>query len=254
MKICIIGLGIIGMPVLKYLYSIKNRRGLDVCGYDIEERIFDGVKIYREWNKIPECDVYIITVPTKLIEVACKKINNDNCLIIIESTSPVGKCREIANKYGFKYIVHCPHRYYVDDPEKYGVKQLRVIGGIDEDSIKMGVRFYKRVGIPVYICSSIEIAEMCKITENAYRFVQIAFVEELRMIAEENNIDYNELRRACNTKWNIKLLKAKYGIKRICLPQDIRLLKSLGKSTPLLNSAILTDKKYKTWLKRSESS
>jgi UDP-N-acetyl-D-mannosaminuronic acid dehydrogenase len=43
---------------------------------------------------------------------------------------------------------------------------------------------------------------MCKIVENAYRYVQIAFAEELRMICEALGLDFNEVRMACNTKWN----------------------------------------------------
>jgi UDP-N-acetyl-D-mannosaminuronate dehydrogenase len=89
---------------------------------------------------------------------------------------------------------------------------------------------------------------MCKIVENAYRYVQIAFAEELRMMCEELGLDFNEVRRACNTKWNIEILEAREGILGHCLPKDIRYLISLTTYNTLLRSAIEVDKEYRNWL------
>lgn len=132
----------------------------------------------------------------------------------------------------------------------HGVRQLRVIGGLNKAGLKKGLDFYHKLRIPTYICSSIEVAEICKTAENAYRFVQIAFVEELRIICSENNLPFEEVRTACNTKWNIDLLEARDGIKGICLPQDIRFLKRLTSSSPLLDGAIQTDKNYQSFMQR----
>jgi len=95
---------------------------------------------------------------------------------------------------------------------------------------------------------SIEVAEMSKLVENSDRFVQIAFVEEVKMLCDEVGISIEDVRTAVNTKWNCDLLEARDGIGKECLPKDIRLLASIGK-TPLLDGAIESDKKYKMRIK-----
>ena len=69
------------------------------------------------------------------------------------------------------------------------------------------------------------------------------------MICEELNLDFNEVRKACNTKWNIEILEARDGIEGHCLPKDIRYLASLTKYNILLNSAIKVDEKYRELFK-----
>jgi UDP-N-acetyl-D-mannosaminuronate dehydrogenase len=98
----------------------------------------------------------------------CSKISRSNkdALVSIESTVPVGTCRNVAKMYGLMYVVHVPHRYWAKDPVRYGVRQLRVFGALNEESKRIGLDFYKKLDIPLHVCSSIEIAEMCKIVEN----------------------------------------------------------------------------------------
>jgi UDP-N-acetyl-D-mannosaminuronate dehydrogenase len=111
----------------------------------------------------------------------------------------------------------------------------------------LGREFYEDNGIPLHVVPSIEIAEMTKVAENAYRFVQISFAEELKMICNELNLSFEQVREACNTKWNIDLLDAKEGIGGHCLPKDIRYLISLTEGGTLLKSAITVDSTYKNW-------
>jgi len=99
----------------------------------------------------------------------------------------------------------------------------------------------------MHVVSSIAVAEMCKITENAHRFLQIAFAEELKMISAKIGLDSSELRKALNTKWNVDMPEARTGIGGHCLPKDIRYVTSLAPSQ-LLESAIDVDKKYREWL------
>jgi len=173
-------------------------------------------------------------------------------LVSIESTVMPGTCRKIHNEIfkGKVNLVHVPHRYWAEAPNRYGVRQARVIGGVDEKSLKIGLRFYKKkLQIPLHVVSSIEVAEICKIAENAYRYVQIAFAEELKMICDKLGPDFDEVRRACNTKWNIEILEARDGIKGHCLPKDVKYLASLTKFNYLLNGAISTDKLYQTYVR-----
>ncbi|MGD9533990.1 MAG: NAD(P)-binding domain-containing protein [Candidatus Nitrosocosmicus sp.] len=66
--------------------------------------------------------------------------------------------------------------------------------------------------IPMHPVSSSDVAEVTKIVENAYRYLQIAFAEELLLYCISNNISFTELREALNTKWNVDILEPRDGI------------------------------------------
>ena len=89
---------------------------------------------------------------------------------------------------------------------------------------------------------------MSKVAENAYRYLQIAFAEELKMTCGDLGLDFEKVREACNTKWNIEMLEARDGINGHCLPKDIRYLASVGPHNLLTQSAITVDKAYRKWL------
>jgi len=82
--------------------------------------------------------------------------------------------------------------------------------------------------------------------------VQIAFAEELKMICESLGLDFEEVRKACNPKWNIEILEARNGIGAHCLPKDIRYLASLSEHNTLLRSAMEVDIQYRKWLKQKK--
>ena len=243
MRVCVVGLGTIGTPTIRYIHE----HGFQVYGYDPIEKPIDDVKTFTDWEKVPKSEIYVVTVSSDNVENACRNISNKdkNSFVSIESTVPVGTCRKISGTFGLPALVHCPHRYWVEDPVDHGIKQPRVIGAINEKSLERGLEFYRLLNIPVHVCSTIEIAEMCKIAENACRFVQIAFAEELRMICDAKKISFDEVRKACNTKWNIEIPEAREGILGSCLPQDIRYLRLLAVHSPLLDGAIFSDEIYR---------
>jgi nucleotide sugar dehydrogenase len=268
LKLCVVGLGEVGLPAASYIAS----KGFEAWGHDINASCVDkakdrGILATVDWNRIPHSDIsaYIICVSTSVdllfkpnmsaVWEVCRKIassnDDDDLLVSIESTVAIGTCRKIYNST-FKRsvnLVHVPHRYWSQDPIKHGVRQLRVIGGIDEDSLRMGLRLYQQLEIPLHPVSSIETAEMSKIVENSYRFLQIAFAEELRMMCNEHSVDKAELRKACNTKWNIKILEARDGILGHCLSKDIHYLIDSSRNSKLLKSAVSVDKEYKKALR-----
>lgn len=268
MKVCVVGLGQVGLPTALYIAE----RGFDVRGYDISEKAVRngkniGIEATVNWDDIPTTDIYVICVSTSLIDKnpditavfdICRMIAKKaepSSLVSIESTIVPGTCRKI-NVDIFEYshsLIHVPHRYWAGDPERHGVKQTRVIGAVDTESLEKGLNFYKRqLDIPLHIVPFIEIAEMSKIAENAYRYLQIAFAEELSMMCEQLGFDFQDVRTACNTKWNTKILEARDGIKGHCLPKDIRYLASLSKNS-LLESAIFVDNVYQQWLTQRKS-
>jgi UDP-N-acetyl-D-mannosaminuronate dehydrogenase len=247
MKVCVIGLGTIGTPTIKYIHE----HGFEAYGYDLTKKSLDGIKTFTDWERVPKPDIYVVTVSSDNVENVCREISSKDksSFVAIESTAPVGTCRKIVKKFGLQALVHCPHRYWVDDPVNRGIRQLRVIGAINEQSLERGLEFYRSLDIPLHICPTIEIAEMCKIAENANRFVQIAFAEELKIICEENKISFNEVKKACNTKWNTEIFEAREGIFGSCLPKDIKYLKLVATRSPLIDGAILTDEIYRKRIK-----
>ncbi len=259
--ICVVGLGTVGLPTATYMH----RQGCRVTGYDISNKAAQRAKNYIEatndFRQIPqETNTFVVCVSTKQNEGkpdasyvfdACQRIANRSPeLVSIESTVPIGTCRELHDSVfdDGTHIVHAPHRYWPEDPKNHGVRQLRVIGAINDESMRNAKNFYGGVGIPLVKVEPIEVAEMAKITENAYRYVQIAFAEELRLICQRNHIDFNRLRNACNSKWNTDIPEARDGIGGTCLPKDILYVveaaRRSGLEPELLTSAIRADKKY----------
>jgi nucleotide sugar dehydrogenase len=263
-KVCVVGLGQIGFPVAEYV----SEKGVDVWGYDVSHAAVERfskkgrVKATTNWGDIPQVDVYIVSVTTGQLAGApdlsavfdvCKKIAGTvkpSALLIIESTIVPGTSRKIFHEIfkGRVRLVHAPHRYWADEPVKHGVNQLRVIGGVNDESLATGLKFYKdTLGIPMHACSSVEVAEMCKIVENSHRYLQISFAEDLKMLCSKIGINFDDLRAACNTKWNVDIPEARDGIGRHCLPKDVRYVTSLGPSM-LIESASKVDKEYREWL------
>jgi len=257
-KVCVLGLGTVGYPTAQHIHDC----GFEVYGYDIRPIRSDNFFTTCNYDDVPkDVNVYVVTVSSgrtrgktdlrALFDVCSKisKSNNANVLVCIESTVPIGTCKKLAEIHHLSHLVYVPHRYWSGDPERHGVKQLRVFGAINEQSMVRGLEFYKQLGIPLHVVPRIEIAEACKIVENAYRFVQIAFVEDLRIICDYLGLDFKQVRKACNTKWNIRLLEARDGIQGHCLPKDVYYLLSHSRSSLVLEGAIRTDKLYKEWLK-----
>jgi UDP-N-acetyl-D-mannosaminuronic acid dehydrogenase len=101
---------------------------------------------------------------------------------------------------------------------------------------------------------NIEIAETNKIAENAHRYLQIAFVEELYLYCQANNINFPELRDTLNTKWNVEILEPIEGIGGHCLPKDTKMFlqSSNGKKSKILSATTDVDEEYKKFRAKLE--
>jgi UDP-N-acetyl-D-mannosaminuronate dehydrogenase len=107
----------------------------------------------------------------------------------------------------------------------------------------------KSLGIRMHAVPQIEIAEITKIAENAHRYLQIAFAEDLYLYCQANNINFAELRDALNTKWNVNILEPRDGIGGHCLPKDTKMFLQSSKSirSKILASAIEVDEDYRRY-------
>ena len=223
-KVCIIGLGYVGLPLLKLLLRNKfNTIGFDINKQAIEKAIKEGaIATTSEEEALADSDCFIICVPTPLdeshrpdlsyVESAAKTISKylkRNSLVVLESTVAPGTTEEILvpilKKSGLDvgefYVAHCPERI---DPgnKKWTVENLpRVLGGINQKSTDIAYEFYKKIlDAEVLKLNSTKAAEAVKIVENAFRDINIAFVNELAKSFDEFEIDICEVIKGAMTK------------------------------------------------------
>jgi UDP-N-acetyl-D-mannosaminuronic acid dehydrogenase len=113
----------------------------------------------------------------------------------------------------------------------------------------------KSLGIPMHPVSEIEMAELAKIVENAHRYLQIAFAEDLYLYCQANNINFPELRDALNTKWNVHILEPREGIGGHCLPKDTKMFLQSSQSvkSKILAAAIEVDEEYRQYIQSRPS-
>jgi len=110
------------------------------------------------------------------------------------------------------------------------------------------------LAIPMHPVSSIEVAELTKIIENAHRYLQIAFAEELYLYCTANSISFTELRDSLNTKWNVEILEPRDGIGGHCLPKDTKMFVNSSNTikSKILQAAMAIDEDYKEYIQRRE--
>jgi UDP-N-acetyl-D-mannosaminuronic acid dehydrogenase len=254
-----------------------TQRGFQIDGYDINEKavkraLNDGI-IENQANSFQDYDYYIVCVSThnpknmlhpsligffEVIEKLAKE-GKHGSLVAIESTITKGASQKALTILNHRlHVAHAPHRFYCKDKIIHGINQPRVLGGCNNCCTAEALYFYEKLlGIPMRVVNKVELAELSKIIENSYRFLQIAFVEELKTYCDLNNLDFIELREAINTKWNINLLEALEGIGGHCLPKDSQMYQNLlNKKLPtcIIESAISADKTYKRHNQKLDSS
>ena len=223
MNVTIMGLGYIGLPtaaliaskginvhgvdINKQVVDTINEGKIHIVEPDLEGLVHYAVqkKFLKASVKVQASDVFLVAVPTpfkaqyvpdlsfveKATRMILPKLKPGN-LYIIESTSPVGTTEKMA-KLIFKerpelkdkiWIAYCPERV-LPGHVIYELQQNdRVIGGIDEASTEAAINFYAKFVNGNLHRTNSRTAEMCKLVENAYRDVNIAFANELSMICD----------------------------------------------------------------------
>ena len=286
-KVLVIGLGQLGLPVAKYvkqrgfetfgydMNSEKMKQAEKNFGIKSIEQ-FDEIDVFILCVSTHDPDDEYTPYVDGLFELA-RKISKDaknGSLVSIESTVPKGTSKKIFEILNHRlHVAHVPHRWYALEEDVHGVNQVRVIGGVSDCCLKTALQFYDRnnealefnditnngdtsgnpqttavdLGIPMHPVSEIEIAELTKIIENADRYLQIAFSEDLYLYCQANNVNFGELRDSLNTKWNVKILEPRDGVGGHCLPKDTKMFLQSSKSikSKILMSAMEVDKEYR---------
>jgi len=263
-NILVIGLGQIGYSNAEYISSKKMHvDGYDISGKAMQRALHD--KIIRDKALTFEgYDYYIICISTHkpdnmfmpfldgLFDIV-RRISVEgttNALVGIDSTIPRGTSNTIKEILDHRlHVVHVPHRFYINEQKDHGVRQTRVLGGCEQCCVSKGVEFYGDIlDIPLHVVKSVDVAELSKVIENSYRFLEIAFAEELKMVCDNSMINFDDLRAAVNTKWNIKVLEAKDGIGGHCLPKDSQMYLDMSKHylpSNLIEAAKKVDEHYR---------
>ena len=259
MLIQFIGLGYIGLPTAAVVAQKGiNVHGVDINPlvvdtikqgkiHIIEQGLEAVVKesVEKGFFKVsttPEqADVHLIVVPTpfkgvhepdiSFVEAATRMLLpllKEGDTYIIESTSPVGTTEQMAaiifrerpeleNKI---FIAYCPERVLPGNVLHELIHNDRVIGGMNEASTEKAKEFYRTFVQGELYGTNSRTAEMCKLTENSSRDVQIAFANELSLICDKAGINVWELIALANKHPRVNILQPGAGVGGHCIAVD----------------------------------
>lgn len=127
---------------------------------------------------------------------------------------------EMHSDKGRVYVAHCPERVLPGQILKELVENDRIIGGLDKESTKRTVEFYKQFVKGKILDTNARTAEMAKLTENSFRDVNIAFANELSLICDKLNINVWELIRLANRHPRVNILQPGPGVGGHCIAVD----------------------------------
>ncbi len=237
------GIKVNGMDVNTFVVETINKGKVHIVEPDLNKYVKEAVEkgLLSADTEVKEADVYLIVVPTpfkgnhepdiSFVESATRNVIpllKEGDLFIIESTSPIGtteKMRdliytsrpELKNRI---YLAYCPERVLPGNVMYELVQNDRVIGGIDSLSTTKAIEFYKLFVQGQLHATNARTAEMCKLTENASRDVQIAFANELSLICDKANINVWELIELANKHPRVNILQPGCGVGGHCIAVD----------------------------------
>lgn len=263
---------VIGVDLNQKAVDTINRGEIHIVEPDLDMVVHAAVKEgYLRATTCPEpADAFLIAVPTPFkegptgphhpdmdyIESASKAIApvlKKGDLVILESTSPVGATEQVAawladarpdltfpqtcGEASDIRVAHCPERVLPGHVLRELVQNDRVIGGMTPKCSEAAASLYKLFVQGDCIVTNARTAEMCKLTENSFRDVNIAFANELSIICDRLNINVWELIRLANRHPRVNILQPGPGVGGHCIavdpwfivsaaPEDARLIRA----------------------------
>lgn len=259
MNACFMGLGYIGLPtaIIAAKHGVKitgvdiNQKVVDMTNQGKIHIVEPGLQALCEEvvksgmlkaSTTPVVsDAYFIVVPTPFkgnhepdisyVQAATEAVIpflKEGDLYVIESTSPVGttdkmealifeKRPELKGKI---FIAYCPERVLPGNVICELVHNDRVIGGINPESTEKAMEFYGQFVQGTLHKTNAKTAEMCKLTENSSRDVQIAFANELSLICDKAGINVWELIALANKHPRVNILWPGCGVGGHCIAVD----------------------------------
>lgn len=270
-QICVTGLGNIGLPTA----CILATSGYAVLGVDIDSKVVARLQLagleFSEPNlqellitviqdsrlkvsiNTAPADIHIIAVPTLLdlskqpniscVHAAINAIKphlRSNDLILIESTCPIGTTDAIANELRVDcpgiHVAYCPERVLPGQILHELIYNDRVVGGVDEASMQHAAAFYRSFVCGQVLTTNSRTAEAVKLAENSYRDVNIAYANELSMIADRMDLNVNEVIRLANRHPRVQILNPGPGVGGYCITVNPWFLVSSAPDVAMLTS------------------
>lgn len=259
MKACFMGLGYIGLPtsiiaakhgvniigvdINSQVVNMTNQGRLHIIEPGMKEMLQEVVNngCLHASNTPEVSDAYFIVVPTPFkgdhepdisyVESATRMVLpllKQGDLYIIESTSPVGTTEKMAELIYTErpelkdkvYIAYCPERVLPGNVIYELIHNDRVIGGLNEASTRKAQEFYSLFVKGTLHPTNCRTAEMCKLTENSSRDMQIAFANELSIICDKAGINVWELISLANKHPRVNILQPGCGVGGHCIAVD----------------------------------
>tara|TARA_B100000212_G_scaffold317287_1_gene272826 strand:+ start:23769 stop:24977 length:1209 start_codon:yes stop_codon:yes gene_type:complete len=263
-----------GFDIKEAIVSTINSGKVHIYENDLEELVSRMVKKgnLKASTIMPEADIYIIAVPTPFLPTQgvipkpnleyvfqavrnIAKVIKPGNLVILESTSPVGTTKNILKilieETGISdyLIAYCPERVLPGKILYELVHNDRIIGGLSMESTIRCRDFYQTFCKANLNLTNAETAELSKLTENAYRDVNIAFANEISMIANDLNINENELISLANKHPRVNILNPGCGVGGHCIAVDPWFIASaLPDKTPLIQTARRVNISKSNWV------
>ncbi|MCL6379295.1 UDP-N-acetyl-D-mannosamine dehydrogenase [Pectobacterium brasiliense] len=242
---------VIGIDVNKLAVETINRGEIHIVEPDLDSLVKVAVEngYLQALTKPVPADAFLIAVPTPFkgdhepdlayVQAAAASIApvlKKGDLVILESTSPVGATEQMAEwlaevradltfpqqvgETADINIAYCPERVLPGQVVVELIKNDRVIGGMTPVCSARASELYKIFLEGECVITNSRTAEMCKLTENSFRDVNIAFANELSLICAEQNINVWELIRLANRHPRVNILQPGPGVGGHCIAVD----------------------------------
>lgn len=242
---------VIGVDVNAYAVDTINRGQIHIMEPDLDMVVHAGVVGgYLRATTVPEpADAFLIAVPTPFkdghepdltsVEAASRSIASvleKGNLVILESTSPVGATEQMAQWLALERpdltfphthgeaadirVAYCPERVLPGQVLRELVQNDRVVGGLSRKCSEAAASLYRTFVNGECVLTNARTAEMCKLTENSFRDVNIAFANELSVICDELDINVWELIKLANRHPRVKILQPGPGVGGHCIAVD----------------------------------
>lgn len=245
------GVKVTGVDVNPYAVDMINQGKVHIVEPDLDALVRDVVAQQKLSAQLTPtaADAYIVAVPTpfkedhepdlKYIEAAAKALApflTKGNLVILESTSPVGATEQMAAWFSEArpdltfpqqtgeeadiLIAHCPERVLPGKVLQELISNDRIIGGMTARCSQTAIDLYKVFVKGDCIETNARTAEMCKLTENSFRDVNIAFANELSIICDKLDINVWELIKLANRHPRVNILQPGPGVGGHCIAVD----------------------------------
>jgi UDP-N-acetyl-D-mannosaminuronic acid dehydrogenase len=239
------GFDVIGVDLNRYAVETINKGQIHIVEPDLDAFVRSAVAAgkLKAFNEPRAANIFIICVPTPFHEgegipqpnidyvlAATSSIADfvkSGALVILESTSPVGtteKMAKVLEEAGVDTstisIAYCPERVLPGKIMTELVENDRVVGGLTPEATAIVADFYRTFVRGDVLETDSRTAEMCKLTENSFRDVNIAFANELSIICAKEGINVWNLINLANRHPRVNILQPGSGVGGHCIAVD----------------------------------